>query len=170
MRSVSKTTLGVLVVALASALTAGCRDNQDPAGAEALWDRVSTSGYESWPHPPRHPGKQPSFTLHSGSVEIFLNPVVADAYARGTTRAAGSDAGSSSEFPVGSLVVKNGYSGNGSKLSIVAVMEKRTEGWYFAEYSADGTPLFSGRPAICLDCHEARKDYSDWLFTLELPR
>jgi hypothetical protein len=49
-------------------------------------------------------------------------------------------------------------------------MEKRTEGWYFAEYSADGTPLFSGRPAICLDCHEARKDYSDWLFTLELPR
>lgn len=170
MLSLSKTTLGVLVAAFASALAAGCRDNQDPEGAEALWDRVSTSGYESWSHPPRHPGRQPSFTLHSGSVEIFLNPVVAKAYAEGTTRTANGDAGSSTEFPVGSMVVKNGYSGNGSKLAIVAVMEKRTEGWYFAEYSADGTPLFSGRPAICLDCHQARKDYSDWLFTLELPR
>ena len=152
----------VLIAALGAAIVASaCRDNQDPEGAEELWARVATSNYRSWPRPRQYPKREPSFTLHGGSVEIFLNP----------TLAAARDLGKPiTQFPTGSMIVKDGYAGNGNSLSIVAVMEKRADGWYFAEYSGSGETLFSGKPKICIDCHDARKDYSDWLFSLELPR
>ena len=142
-----------------SLLATACRDNQDPQGAEELWARVSTSGYRSWQKPARYPKREPSFTLHGGSVDVFLNPTLVAARAAKNAPAA---------LPIGSMVVKDGYSGNSESLSIVAVMEKRSDGWYFAEYSADGEALFSGKPKVCVDCHAARKDYSDWLFTVEV--
>lgn len=147
-------------LALGLALAA-CRDDQDPAGAADLWTRVQSSGYREWPRPRGYSTREPSFTLHGGSVDIFLNPTLAAARASTTSLA---------EWPLGSLVVKDGYSGNSDSLSIVAVMEKRQDGWYFAEYSADGSVLFSGKPKVCVDCHDARKDYSDWLFSVERPR
>jgi hypothetical protein len=142
-------------------LSAACRDNQDPQGATELWSRVSQSGYRSWVRARSYPKREPSFTLHGGSVEIFLNPALAAARDGKTPL---------QKFPDGAMVVKEGYSGNSDDLAIVAVMEKRAGEWYFAEYSGDGEALFSGRPKICVDCHEARKDHSDWLFTVELPR
>lgn len=147
-----------LSIALALPLAA-CRDDQDPAGAAALWARVQQSDYRSFARARTYPGREPSFTLHASSVEIFLNPTLAGA-AEGPVPLR--------EWPVGSLVVKEGYSGD--TLSLVAVMEKRDDGWFFAEYGADGEALYSGRPAICTGCHDARKDYSDWLFSLEMPR
>ena len=46
--------------------------------------------------------------------------------------------------------------------------------WTWAEYDADGEPLWSGKPgnppSICVDCHDNRKDYSDWVYSIELPR
>ena len=92
-------------------------------------------------------------------MDVFLNPTLVAARAAKNAPAA---------LPIGSMVVKDGYSGNSESLSIVAVMEKRSDGWYFAEYSADGEALFSGKPKVCVDCHAARKDYSDWLFTVEV--
>jgi hypothetical protein len=147
-----------LVVAFSSA---ACRDNQDPQGATELWSRVSQSGYRSWTRARAYPKREPSFTLHGGSVEIFVNPTLA---------AARDGKTAFRQFPDGSMVVKEGYSGNSDDLAIVAVMEKRAGEWYFAEYSGDGEALFSGKPKVCVDCHEARREHSDWLFSVELPR
>jgi len=147
-----------LAVALA---TTACRDNQDPEGAADLWNRVQASGYRAFPRPRGYAVREPSFTLHGGSVDIFLNPTLA---------AASKSPVRITEWPIGSMIIKDGYSGKSDSLSIVAVMEKQADGWYFAEYSGDGEVLFSGKPKVCTDCHDARKDYSDWLFSLEMPR
>ena len=66
--------------------------------------------------------------------------------------------GAADEWPVGSIVAKDGYTDDG-ELELTALMEKREEGWFWAEYDAEGTPLYSGAPTICTDCHEPGADY-----------
>ena len=161
MKRLHRRSFACAVALVVAAVSAGCRDNQDPQGADALWARVSQSGYRQWTRARAYPKREPSFTLHGGSVEIFLSPALA---------AARDGKAPLQQFPDGAMVVKEGYSGTSDDLAIVAVMEKRAGEWYFAEYSGDGEALFSGKPKICVDCHEARQNQSDWLFTVELPR
>lgn len=72
------------------------------------------------------------------------------------------------DWPVGAIIVKDGYTSD--SLQITAVMEKRADGWFWVEYDGDGNSLFSGKPKVCVDCHDNRKDYSDWVYAFELPR
>jgi len=146
----------------AAALTAACGgQDQDPEGARALWTKIHTgSGFRSWARAPGYASRQPSFTAHARQVEVFVSPEVASTLAGPS---------SATSWPVGSIIVKEGFDSSGDR-SIVAVMEKRPSGWYWAEYDDDGGSLFSGTPPVCLDCHGARKSYSDWVYTFELPR
>ena len=73
-----------------------------------------------------------------------------------------------SAWPDGSIVVKDGYSGGTQKLT--AIMEKVNGAWFFAEYDKSGAPIFSGAPKVCIDCHQPRAHYSDWLYSMEFPR
>ena len=96
---------------------------------------------------------------HADAVEVFVSPEIGDALAGPTPVL---------QWPVGSVIVEEGYSdGN---LSLVAVIEKHAEGWFWAEFDRDGAPLYSGHPPYCLHCHDKRKDYSDWVYSFELPR
>jgi len=146
-----------LATVLASALA--CGQDDDPEGARALFEKINAGpGFQSWRRAPGYPTRKPSFTSHANAVEIFVNEDIAKVL----------DTKQVTEWPVGSIVVKEGFSGKTRKL--VAVMEKRSDGWFWAEYEDDGSPLFSGRPSVCLDCHDNRKVYSDWVYSLELPR
>lgn len=157
MRPTTRISALVAVLLLASA---GCGDNQDPAGAEELWRRLSApDGYKTWARAPEVPKRIPSFTAHADGIELFINKPMTDAFASGAPV---------TEWPVGSIVVKEGYKKD--TLAIVAVMEKRPDGWYWAEYDGDGDTLFSGKPKVCVNCHDNRKDYSDWVYSIELPR
>ena len=49
-----------LIVALL-AIGAGCGDNQDPAGAQELWDRIHDEDYRSWSRAPGFETTRPSF-------------------------------------------------------------------------------------------------------------
>jgi hypothetical protein len=144
--------LGVLAAAALSALSLGCGDDQDPAGAQELWDRVHAENYRSWQRAPGFEARRDSSAPHGGASEIFLNPIMADAVAAGATT-----------WPVGSLIVKDGYEGLESDAShdLVAAMEKREAGWYWAEWDSDssGEALYSGNPSICTGCHESGKDF-----------
>ena len=42
---------------------------------------------------------------------------------------------------------------------LAAAMEKRADGWYWAEWSADGDAKFSGMPSTCTDCHQSGADF-----------
>lgn len=137
-----------LVPALALLLLA-CRENDDPAGAVDLLDQVQADDYRSWQRAPGYESRVASDAPHSDAVEIFVNDVVAHALAA---------APGAKEWPVGSIVVKDGYT-EGGELDLVAIMEKREGGWYWAEYDEDGTADYSGEPSICTDCHAPGSDF-----------
>ena len=124
------------------------------AGESTLLDEVD--GYRGWA---RAPGDYetplvPSQGVHGGFVDIYVNDVVAEALL--------AEADTLSAWPTGSIIVKDGFSdAEGSSLSLLAIMEKRAGGWYWEEYSADDleTPIFSGSPDICVDCHASGSDF-----------
>jgi hypothetical protein len=81
-------------------------------------------------------------------VDIYVNDRVAEVLAL---------AEPAERWPTGATIVKDGFSG--SSLALIAIMEKRTDGWYWAEYDAAGDPDYAGRPSICTDCHRRGSDY-----------
>ncbi len=104
-------------LALSAVLLAGCGDDQDPAGAAVLWNRIHNENYRAWTRAPGFPGRRDSDTAHSDQVEIYVNAVVADALAAGRPL---------TSWPVGSLIVKDGWDSDG--LALVAAMERRSGG------------------------------------------
>ena len=126
-----------------------CGDDQDPAGAKDLLQRVRDEGYTKWARAPGYEDRKTSSAPHGDEVEIFVNEIVAEALAAGE---------SISEWPVGSIVAKDGYTEDG-ELDLIALMEKRDDGWYWAEYDGDGESIYSGKPSICIDCHASGSDY-----------
>lgn len=131
-----------------SATVAGCGDNQQPEQAAALYRELQAMDYRSWPRAPGYQARRTSRAPHGGAVEIYVNDVVADALAQGVPEQA---------WPVGSLIVKDGF--DGSELELVAVMDKREDGWFWAEYDDEGDADYSGKPGLCIDCHRAGSDF-----------
>jgi hypothetical protein len=130
------------------ALLVGCGDNQDDSGARDLLSRVRADVYREWQRAPGYERRRSSNAPHGGSVDIYVNGVVADALAAGEPLV---------EWPVGSIIAKDGF--DGADLELIALMEKRSDGWFWAEYDSDGEPAYSGRPDICIDCHRSGADY-----------
>jgi hypothetical protein len=133
---------------LMSLLSFGCGDNQDDAGARGLLAKVREERYASWDHAPGYEQRRSSDAPHSNAVDIYVNDRVVEVLALGEP---------TTVWPEGSIIVKEGY--DGSDLEIIAVMEKRAGGWFWAEYDDDGDPDYSGRPDICIDCHRSGSDY-----------
>ena len=126
---------------------AACGDNQDDAGARELLTRVRNEHYRDWDRAPGYATRRPSTGPHSNEVDIFVNAEVAQALAVGDHLAA---------WPVGSTIVKDGW--DGSDLQIIAILDKRSDGWYWAEFSGDGDPSYSGHPDTCISCHARGSD------------
>jgi len=133
---------------LALLFATACRQNDDAAGADELLQQVEDDDYQGWARAPGYAERTPSDAPHSDNVEIFVNEIVQ----------ATLDEGDASEWPTGSIIIKDGYTDDG-ELALIAVMEKRETGWFWAEYDADGTALYSGSPTICTDCHEPGADF-----------
>ncbi len=134
------------VVALAT-LAAACGDNQDPQGADAFWASLEAEGYRGWARAPGYEARRPTSAPHGDSVEIFVNDAVAAALAGGPITA----------WPEGSRIAKDAY--DGDEVTAVAAMEKRGDGWYWAEWSADGAAKYSGSPGLCTGCHASGGDF-----------
>jgi hypothetical protein len=135
---------------LAFAVTAliGCGDNQDPANADAFWSAIHAANYQSFAHAPGYATKQPTNAPHGDEVLIYVNDTVATAVAAGKPLTA---------WPEGALIVKDAY--EGGEITAVAAIEKRQGAWYWAEWSADGAAKYSGKPDLCINCHESGSDF-----------
>jgi hypothetical protein len=132
-------------------LAMGCGDDQEPEAASALFDRIQEENYRGWDRAPGYETRQPSNTAHSDAVDIFINPAIADALTDGASLGA---------WPVGSLIVKDGYE-SGGELALIAAMEKRDDGWFWAEWTdtSGEDAKYSGKPDICIDCHQSGSDH-----------
>jgi hypothetical protein len=138
----------VIICAVLLAALAGCGGNEDPDGARALLAKLQAANYRSWPRAPGWETRQPTSAPHAEDVDIFVDPKTAKLFADGTKL---------TSWPVGTTIVKDGW--DGDDLEIIAVMEKREDGWYWAEFNGSGKPLFSGRPSICTNCHDGGADF-----------
>jgi hypothetical protein len=125
-----------------------CGDNQDDAGARALLERIRADDYRTWDRAPGYERRRSTSAPHSDAVDIYVNHRVAEVLALGDPL---------EEWPVGAVVAKDGF--DGSDLELIAIMEKRADGWFWAEYDDDGDPDYSGRPELCIDCHRSGNDY-----------
>ncbi len=136
----------VLAVLMAF-VAAGCRDDQAPDEAAELWTRIQDAKYRSWTRAPGYASRTATDAPHSDFVEIWVNDVVVSALAGPKI----------TEWPDGSLIVKDGYDSDGA-LDIVAAMEKRGSEWFWVEWDASGESLYSGKPEICTGCHGSGAD------------
>ena len=157
----ARSTQPLLALLLVVALSA-CGQDDDPDGAHALWEKLNAApGFQSWSRAPGYATRMPSFTAHGRAVEIFVSPEIETVLTKTSAPAV-------TEWPVGSIIVKESYSGDSR--TAVAAMEKRADGWFWAEYDDAGKSKYSGHPSICTDCHGHRKAYSDWVYAFEFPR
>lgn len=132
-------------------LTTACGDDQSPDEGRALYERIQSESYQSFAKAPGYDTPQPSQAPHSDITQIFVNDVVAAALAANEPI---------TEWPVGSLIVKDGYDSD-NDLAVIAAMDKREDGWFWAEWldPTDSSTDFSGKPELCLDCHDAGDDF-----------
>lgn len=138
--------ISATVMAVGLALNA-CGDNQDPMGADAFWEKIHDEGYASFARAPGYAERQPARGPHGDEVVVYVNDAVKAAL----------DGPAIKEWPVGSLIAKDAFSGG--EVSAVAAMEKRAGGWYWAEWSRDGTATYSGKPDLCTGCHGSGADF-----------
>ncbi len=138
----------VLLLMFGSLLLFACGEDQEPEAAEAFWDKIQEAEYRTWSRAPGFGAIQPSRALHGDKVMIYVNDVVDDALEDGTL----------TEYPVGSIIVKDGYTGG--DICLIAGMEKREDGeWFFTEYRPSGRTLYSGQPELCTGCHAIGDDW-----------
>jgi hypothetical protein len=146
---------GHLFSVVVAILMFGCAEEEvDEAGAQALWNKLSASGYQSWARAPGYETPQPTTRAHGETAVVFVNDVV-------TAALAGSNL---TAWPDGSLLVKDSFKGDAH--SLVAALEKQGKSWFFAEWSANGSVKYAGTPDVCLKCHT---DENDFVRAVDLP-
>jgi hypothetical protein len=142
-----------LLVGLAASLpllACGSEDeekNQAPDAANALLAEIQGE-YRSWARAPGYEQRMPTSAPHGEQVDIYVNPTLAAAVSGPAV----------TEWPVDSIVAKDGWQADGQTLEVIAVMQKRADGWFYAEYDGGGSPLYSGQPSVCTGCHGQGSD------------
>lgn len=122
--------------------------------ADALRDQVRDDDYRNTYA--RAPGwaevRQPSEGgPHGGFVDIYVNDVVEEAL---------EDGRALERWPEGALIVKDGWAdAAGSEYEYLALMERREDGWFWAEYRGNGRLVSAGlNDSTCAGCHAAGQD------------
>ena len=135
----------------AVAFTLSCGADAPPSEAQLLWQRIQNENYHTFQRAPGHDTRQPSNTAHAEAVDIYINSVMANAIAAGNPI---------DTWPADSLVIKEGYTTDGT-LDSIAVINKRQHGWYWAKYIEfeTGNAVASGTPFNCIGCHNSGDDF-----------
>lgn len=116
--------------------------------AQAVWATLSTKAYKSWQVAPGFDKPQPAKGPHGKTVQVFVDPTIAQTLS----------GPSATEWPVGSMIVKDAYDAAGAPMQ-VEYMQKTDQGWYFASFGVDGTLVKDGVKAEpCQKCHSTGSD------------
>lgn len=141
----------VLIFAGAGCAAQGGADGPPSSGpAKALWDRIKVANYErSWGRAPGYESAQPAKGPHGVKVEIYLDPIAAEAEKQ-----------NAAAFPVDAVIVKDGLGASGAVDSVSAMIKQADGKWFWAEYRPDGSVVTEGVEApACATCHRTGKDF-----------
>lgn len=142
---------------IALLLLPGCDDGAPPPLPDnELLVEVQNAKYREWARAPGKDGRAASLAPHGGFVEVFNNEVVVQALAN-------EDGLGLTSWPDGSTIVLEGYvDPETADLAQIAIMQKRHGTWHWEQYQADQLerPRFSGRPDVCLGCHDTGQDFT----------
>ena len=146
-------------------LLVACGDKDDDTGgdvggdngpsdeeiAAGIWTDID--GYDSWGQYPDFEGVQASEGPHGSYVQVWFDTAAEDHFTNG-----------SGDMPDGATIVKEGYSDEGETITSVTVMRKDSSlpdsGWFWVNFSADGTVNLAGDQSGCYDCHANGQDYN----------
>jgi hypothetical protein len=143
--------LALLIVA-----ACGGEDLDDEQRANRLLGHLAEDDYRNaWYRPPGYEVRTASATHHGTYVDIFINDILYAAR-NGEPR---------EYWPDGSIVVKDGWDGEGARTEIAA-MEKVDGEWFYALWDGTGNFVSAGQPAGCVNCHA---DGYDYLRAIRLP-
>jgi len=121
-----------------------------------LLTQVQDEKYREWSRVPGRDMRRPTNAPHGHQVEIFINTPLADALAN-------ADGLGRTSWPEGSIAVLEGFAdGVTTDLEMLVIMQKRYGVWYWEQYQGDDfeRPRFSGRPEVCLGCHNTGQDFT----------
>lgn len=127
-----------------------------PAPDHELLTQVQTEKYREWTRAPGRDMRLATKAPHGHMLEIFINAPLAEAQAN-------ADGLGRTAWPEGSIAVLEGYADElTTELSQVAIMQKKHGVWYWEQYQGDDLerPRFSGRPDVCLGCHNTGQDFT----------
>jgi hypothetical protein len=140
------------------ALTLGCGHEEssedDKAEANRLLADVQSRPYQNFQRAPGwETSRRTGTTAHHGRfLDVYMNDVLASAVS----------SGASAPWPLGSLLVKDGWTDpEGKQKFQTAILRKEATGvWFGAEFSSSGEVLEAGRNfEECNGCHGGGKDY-----------
>jgi hypothetical protein len=132
-----------LIVILLASVAAAAPLGLPKAYNYSQWDKVATAGL-------------PSSGPHAGQTKVvYANKVASAAWK------------TKKPLPVGSIVTKT--AGPAATPTLIAIMEKRSSGWYYEEYLPEGGRYVlkfggPGQQQACAGCHTGAKA-KDYLFT-----
>ncbi len=132
---------------------------QDIRKAENLQDLIEQENYRTFPRPPGFEKRVPSTIPHEIEAGIKV-----DIYMNGVIEKALNENESLKEWPVGSVMVKEGFIDG--KQVVTAAMWKTEGGWFWVQWNAAGLELTAGHPQFCVSCHSLG---DDMLRAIKLP-
>ena len=150
-----------IIILILTILFFGCSEDvltNDQKLANEIWDEIQ--GYETWVQDSTFAEIQSGNSPHGDYVQIWLNETVANFFKNPDTL-------ENVILPVGSILVKEGYSDSeGQSLNKITIMKKIDgydpdhNNWFWANYNEGGE--LAGKHGIessCYNCHISGNDY-----------
>lgn len=150
-----------IIILILTILFFGCSEDvltNDQKLANEIWDEIQ--GYETWAQDSTFAEIQSGNSPHGDYVQIWLNETVANFFKNPDTL-------ENATLPLGSILVKEGYSdSDGKSLNKVTIMKKIDgydpdhNNWFWAIYNEGGELAGkNGKESSCYNCHISGNDY-----------
>lgn len=120
-----------------------------PKSEDVYRDLIAPTTYRSWATAPGFSKMKPGTGPHGARIQVFVNETGKKAL----------DGPSIRRWPVGTVIVKDGFVKSGRQI-ITAYMRKTRDGWYYAEWNVSGKLIADGlEEKGCAACHRRGEDY-----------
>lgn len=143
----------IAAAALGIAAGTGCDEPLQPVAGEATL-LAAAGDYTKWARPKNREEREPVLAPHGGFVDIYINEVVEADLAMVVPEGL-------LEWSEGAMVALAGFSTLEGEAPVqVALLRKRHGAWEWEQYGDIGEPpRFSGRPDVCVGCHNTGEDF-----------